>query len=471
MKPLNVLIIYDTPGWAWWNKIDQIEKNISPVIRVHRAAIGEFFQPDRYDFIVTFSPYVRPFLKFVPPVKIILGCTSPLNLNLLLEAMSGHLCVGGFVNSLEMYENAQYKENLYCCQNGVDADLFFPAKEPVKELTACWVGNSESVHKKGLDLAKEACLLANVPLNYLDRRPLNKDANLLTPIQVREQIYHRSSFYICASEVDATPNSCLEALACGLPVISTRVGNMLELIEDGYNGFLVNRDLKSIGAAIEKLKKMNSQEMGENARASIMKEWTWKEQVKKYEHMFLDLAAKREKIADKSMMAPMPLDYRDYFQLGKRCFKQEYFDSAETWFLEVIKFEDLPLSTESETYFYLGNIGETRKRPGWQRDLEKYFQLAGKKTNKTIGDIYRMASVSKRLGKTEDAEQLFNRVLTEPGGDKWKGGVYFHLGEIQLRLENKKKAAHFFKQCLELEPGHKKAARYLQHLDFAGSKN
>lgn len=464
MKPIHVLIIYDTPGWAWWNKIAQIEKNIPPGVRVHKAAIGSYFEPGDYDFVVTFSPEIIRFLKFVPPAKIILGCTSPLKLERLLKLIDGRLCIGGFVNSREMYDNAHTKEHLYCCQNGVDTRLFFPAKEPVTELTACWAGNSESVHNKGLDIIKEACGLANVRLNYLDRRPLNKSANLLSLEQVREQIYHRSSFYICASEVDATPNSGLEALACGLPVISTRVGNMLELIRDGYNGFLVDRDAQSIAAAIEALKTSGLDEMGKNARASIIKEWPWKEQVKKFHHMFLDLAAKQQKISEPSMLETRPADYRDYFQWANHCRKRDDLNSAETWFRKVLAFDDLPLPLESETYFYLGTIGETASRPGWQEDLDKYIRLARGNTANSSQNIYRLASVCKRLGKTAEAEKWFGRVLTGASDANLQGGACFHLGELQLKTHNVEGARQYFERCLLLIPDHKKATACLEKI-------
>ena len=55
------------------------------------------------------------------------------------------------------------------------------------------------------------------------------------------EFYHSLDVYVCASRSEGTPNPCLEAAACGLPVITTAVGNMPELIRDGHNGFLVER--------------------------------------------------------------------------------------------------------------------------------------------------------------------------------------------------------------------------------------
>ena len=51
--------------------------------------------------------------------------------------------------------------------------------------------------------------------------------------------FSQSDIYLNTSTIDGMPLSLLEALYCGLPVISTKAGEIPEYIENGINGFLV----------------------------------------------------------------------------------------------------------------------------------------------------------------------------------------------------------------------------------------
>ena len=94
--------------------------------------------------------------------------------------------------------------------------------------------------------------------------------------------YNQLDVYLCASSSEGFSLSVLEASACGRPVISTRVGGCEDLIVDGENGFLVDRD---IAAFAEKLRFLNNDRtllarMGHKNREVIETNWSWKVRAK-----------------------------------------------------------------------------------------------------------------------------------------------------------------------------------------------
>jgi glycosyltransferase involved in cell wall biosynthesis len=62
--------------------------------------------------------------------------------------------------------------------------------------------------------------------------PYEKDARVIA------RYYQAADLYLHAAKADNFPNTILEALACGVPVIATAVGGIPEQITEGVTGFL-----------------------------------------------------------------------------------------------------------------------------------------------------------------------------------------------------------------------------------------
>lgn len=95
------------------------------------------------------------------------------------------------------------------------------------------------------------------------------------------------------STAEGMPNSVLEAMACGLPVIASAATSHAEQIEDGLHGFLVSPgDVDLVAEAILKLARAPEQRtrMGQAAKRRVMQEFDRKTMIDRYESFFGEFA-------------------------------------------------------------------------------------------------------------------------------------------------------------------------------------
>ena len=108
----------------------------------------------------------------------------------------------------------------------------------------------------------------------------------------RDDIPHlleASDIFLFTSHSEGLPNAVLEAMTVGLPIISTAVDGILNVIENGKNGILVDaEDSTAMTAKIielindEKLR----QNLGENARKTILQGFSIDKMVESYIELF-----------------------------------------------------------------------------------------------------------------------------------------------------------------------------------------
>ncbi|UIP59984.1 glycosyltransferase family 4 protein [Agromyces marinus] len=102
-------------------------------------------------------------------------------------------------------------------------------------------------------------------------------------------------FFVFPSAYEANALVVLEALASGLPVIATPVGFAPEVIHDGVNGYLVERDPEAVGARMEELATLDDESFAAlrlGARASAER-YGWREVARRYLALVEQVQAER----------------------------------------------------------------------------------------------------------------------------------------------------------------------------------
>ncbi len=90
--------------------------------------------------------------------------------------------------------------------------------------------------------------------------------------------YQQADLFVSATTWEGMPNTVLEGMACGLPIVSSRASGLEELVNEGVNGYLVNiNDPVALADRMAKLinNPYERQRMGKESRKIAEREFTW----------------------------------------------------------------------------------------------------------------------------------------------------------------------------------------------------
>jgi glycosyltransferase involved in cell wall biosynthesis len=265
----SLRIIYDVEGWAFHHKALALQKYAPADFEVSLAPlpgaeVSLSLQQREQEAARALgdTPIDIVFLLPATNIKVVNGVLrqrrwrSKLVAGWTGGAPSGiaafrHLYWGAdawIINNHAFWESLGRLARTFVIANGVDLEIFTIERLPqLRTPKVVWTGSEFHRQLKGHDgfmvplqgRLRElgiACELLLVDSFGAHKR---------TPAQMA-QWYNSATVLVCASASEGTPNPALEAAACGCTVVSTRVGNMPELIRHGVNGYFADRSIDGL---------------------------------------------------------------------------------------------------------------------------------------------------------------------------------------------------------------------------------
>ena len=117
----------------------------------------------------------------------------------------------------------------------------------------------------------------------------------VVPSERMQELYATHDVFLFPSLIEGLPTVLLEAMASGMPVITTETCGMQDIVEDGHNGLLIPAaNAGTIESAVLRLADSASlrQQLGQMARETL-KRYTWERSAEKLEELFWRVLSKK----------------------------------------------------------------------------------------------------------------------------------------------------------------------------------
>lgn len=208
----------------------------------------------------------------------------------IITSITSHKCLSDFNKTLKVLDKFdrvsvnntilfdRFKDhinNLYYTPNGVETSIFTPDYNDLNnDVVFGWVGNTDRATKRYREII--ASLSREYNFKVIGTSKKDGIDELLNKKEMRDY-YNSLDYFVVSSNTEGTPNPALEAMSCGIPVITTKVGNMIEIVDPGVSGFLVEGDMQSFIDVINNLKDITKDEyrkMSIESRSRV-ESWDW----------------------------------------------------------------------------------------------------------------------------------------------------------------------------------------------------
>ena len=163
---------------------------------------------------------------------------------------------------------------------------------------------------KQAEIAFRAQIIGDGPL-YAPLRHSIEDLNLkpevellgsLPPAEVLQRL-RSADLFVLSSHAEGISNAALEAMAMGLPMVTTNAGGMAEAVSDGLEGYVV--PVRDIPALADRLKKLltdagQRERMGRSARSKAEANFSLTRQAVVFEQLYQSVLSGRRNSSHKS---------------------------------------------------------------------------------------------------------------------------------------------------------------------------
>ena len=103
-------------------------------------------------------------------------------------------------------------------------------------------------------------------------------------------MYQNSSVFVLPSLEEGVPRTILEAMACGIPVVCSRLPQLVDIV-DGCGLLVPLKDSQALADSVSKvlLDSSLAEKFRENGRRNVVENHSWKDTVKKTVQLYKEL--------------------------------------------------------------------------------------------------------------------------------------------------------------------------------------